>query len=127
MAFWILLAIAGFLTSLSIRRYNLIFSFAGALAWMAVWGYNLNYPPANIVVGSFVYDLLYYIFIIMAIAVIFIYFVGKGKRESSLRVEDGKIVASTMTETQSEAGETPEQYRQRVRRALHPRTYGRRR
>ena len=122
MTFWILLVIAGFLTLLSIKRYNLIFSFAATLMWLAVWGYNLDNPPANITIGTFVYDLLYYTFIIMAIAVIFIYFVGKSKRESttSLRVEDGRIVAHTVSETQSTVGETPEQYRQRVNRALHP-------
>lgn len=117
MTFWILLVIAGFLTILSIRRYNIIFSFSGALGWMALWGYNLNNPPANITVGTFVYDLLYYTFIIMAIAVIYIYFAGRSKREStaSLSVENGKIVAQSTSE---ETREPTEEYRQRVRRAL---------
>jgi hypothetical protein len=120
MTFWILLAIAGFLTLLSIRRYNLIFSFAGALGWMAVWGYHLEHPPANITVGTLVYDLLYYTFIIMAIAVIYLYFAGRSKRESttSLSVEDGKIVANTISETQGTTGESVEEYRNRMHRRI---------
>jgi len=87
---------------------------------MAVWGYNLDNPPANITVGTFVYDLLYYMFMLMAIAVIFIYFVGRSKRESttSLSVEDGKIVANTISETQGTTGESVEEYRNRMHQRI---------
>ena len=120
MTFWILLAIAGFLTLLSIRMYNIIFSLAASLGWFAVWGYHLNNPPANITIGTFVYDLLYYIFIIMAIVVMYIYFRNRGKQTSVTKIsaENNEIVARTYNGGMEE---TPDEYRMRVRRALRSR------
>ena len=119
MTFWILLVLAGFLTILSMRYYNILFSFGGMLGWIAVWVYNLNSPPTGITVGTFLHDVLTYTFIIMAIAVMYIYFRNRGKQKAGLSVEDGKIVASKSSE-EPEMDENIA-YRQTVRRALHPR------
>ncbi len=122
MTFWILLAIAGFLTLLSLKHYNIIFSFAGTLGWMAVWGYNLDHPPSNVVVGTFVYDLLYYTFIIVAIAVMLIYFRNRSRQTSGSgggNVERGETSVRAIREGGA-MSESAEEYRMRVRRALHP-------
>lgn len=79
MTFWILLSTAGFLTIMSLRYYNLILSFAASLGWIALWMYNLNYPPANIAVGTTLHEVLVYTFIIMAIATIYMYFRNRGR------------------------------------------------
>lgn len=79
MTFWILLVIAGFFTLLSLRYRNLLFSFSGMLGWIAVWVYHQNYPPTNIVQGTFLYELLLYAFIVMAMAVMFLYFWNRSR------------------------------------------------
>ena len=71
MTFWILLAIAGFLTFLSVRYFNFWLSACGALSWISVWWYNTQFPPTNIAVNSFGHQILYYVFILLAIGTFF--------------------------------------------------------
>ncbi len=89
MTFWILLATAGFLTVISLRYNNILYSLAGSLVWIALWMYNLSYPPANIVIGSTLHEVLVYTFIIMAIATMYMYFRNRG-RTSRSRVSEGE-------------------------------------
>jgi len=121
MTYWILLAIAGFLTFLSIKRYHFAFAVVGTLSWFAVWGYHINYPPTNIVAGTFVYDLLYYAYIIMAFTPILLYVAGRTSRKSttSLSVEDGKIVAQSSTQENVPNG--LDEYKATMRRAVRRR------
>ncbi len=79
MTFWILLAIAGFLTLMSLRYRNILMSLGASLGWIALWMYNLNYPPTNIVIGSTLHEVLVYTFIIMAIAVMLMYFWNRNR------------------------------------------------
>ena len=125
MTYWVLLAIAGFLTLLSLRHHNILFSLSGMLGWIGVWAYNLNYPPTNITVGTFMHDVLTYTYIMMAIAVMYIFFRGRRSRDTitSVGAVDGKIMAHTST--QEERGETTAEYRQKVRKAPHPNRRGR--
>ena len=120
MTWWILLALAAFLTWLSLRYYNFVFSLTGMLMWFAVWGYNLNTPPAGVTIGTFLYDVLYYAFFFLALATFLGYFRGRRRQETTttLGVEDGKIVAQSTSERN--ITEPVEEYRQRVRRALNP-------
>ncbi len=120
MTWWILLALAGFLTLLSLRHYNLFFSLSGALLWLAIWGYHLNNPPANVAIGSFVFDLLFYVFIMMFIATIYLFFVNRGRMPSGKTrtpVEQAKY-EKEYEEAKRLPSDGEEAYRQRVRRAL---------
>lgn len=121
MTYWIVLAIAGYLSWLSLRRYNIAFAIAGTLSWFAVWGYHTTNPPTNIVAGTFVYDILYYAYIVMGIAIMFIYLSGRtgSKSKASLTVEDGKIVAESSTQENVPSG--LEEYRATMRRAVRRR------
>ncbi len=74
MTFWIILVFAIVLSVMSLRWRNLLFSFGGALGWIALWAYNNNYPPVNVAQGSFVHEILVYGSIIMAIGVMIMYF-----------------------------------------------------
>ena len=73
MTFWILLVIALVLTYVSMRWRNLFYTFGAVLGWLALWVYNQTYPPTNIVVGSFIHEVMYYAFIVMAIGVFLVY------------------------------------------------------
>ena len=73
MTFWILLVIAGGLTYISMRWRNLFYTLGAVLGWLSLWVYNQNYPPTNIVVGSFIHEVMYYAFIVMAIGVFLVY------------------------------------------------------
>lgn len=79
MTFWIILAIAGFLTAISLRYRNLLFSLAGSLGWLALWMYNFSYPPTNITVGSTLHEFLVYTFILMAIGTMLVYFWNRSR------------------------------------------------
>lgn len=83
MTFWILLSIAGFFTLLASRANNFVYPVIASLGWWTVWGYNLNNPPAGITVGTFIYDLLYYTFILISIGVFFLYFRNRNRLSAS--------------------------------------------
>lgn len=118
MTFWILLAIAAFLTFLSLKHYNLLFSLGGSLGWLTLWMYNLNYPPTNITIGSTLHEFLIYTFIIMAIATILIYF-RSGRRVAQERggVEDGDSSGGRPYGGRGLMNLTEDEYRSKVRRA----------
>ena len=122
MTWWILLAIAGFLTWLSSRNASLGYAVSAFFLWFAVWGYHLNNPPANVVIGTLVYDLLYYTFLIMAFATLLWYWRNRGRTESQTRISegDGEILTRNETRTgvtpnQSLMSMSPEEYRNHVR------------
>ena len=123
MTWWILLAMAGFLTWLSFRQYNLLFSFCASLLWFAVWGNHLNNPPAGVAVGSFVFNLLFYTFLLMANAVMLLYFRNRGRMSSGqtrTAVEQANY-EKEYNEAKNAPSDDTEEYRQRVRKALRPR------
>ena len=127
MTFWIILVIAGFLTLLSLRYRNLLFSFSGMLGWIGLWAYHQNHPPANVVQGTFLYELLLYIFIIMGLAVMFLYFWNRSRGYTGYprtAKEQAAYDNEVRTFGDSEKGlmelnET--EYRVRVRRSLRSR------
>jgi hypothetical protein len=77
MTFWIILVMALLLSLISFKYRSLLFSLAGSILWVALWAYNNNYPPTNIAQGSFVHEILMYGSIIMAIGVMFMYFMNR--------------------------------------------------
>lgn len=125
MTFWILLVLALVMTVISLRWRNILFSLAGTLGWLALWMYNLNSPPSGITIGTPNHEILIYAFIIMAIAVMMLYFIN-GKRGYTGYPKSAKEQAEYDREVKS-SGRTPngmtemtnEEYRARVRRALH--------
>lgn len=74
MTWWILLAVAGFFTLLASRRYEFVYTAIASLFWWGVWGYYTTTPPAGVTAGTFLYDLVYYSFIMVALGVFFLYF-----------------------------------------------------
>lgn len=121
MTFWILGVLAGFLTLLATKRYTFVYYAAASLAWFALWGYNVNFPPANITVGTFVYDVLYYTLIFVAIGVFLLYFVGRSRRNTSTTLglnEEGNLTVNSSSQTTFGGND---EYRQRMRRAYRGR------
>jgi hypothetical protein len=70
-------------TVISLRYYNLLLSMVGMLAWLILWGYNLNNPLSGIVQGSFVHELMTYAFMIMAIVTMLVFFRTRGKNATT--------------------------------------------
>jgi magnesium-transporting ATPase (P-type) len=125
MTFWILLAIAGFLTFISLKFYNLLFSFVACLAWIGIWAYNLSYPPTNITAGTFVHEVLTYVFIILAITVMLLYFRTRSKNLSNSRngIDIETITADKNSNRPISKGMmdmSAEEYRDNFRRAIRP-------
>lgn len=120
MTFWILLATAGFLTVMSLRHYYLMLSFSAALGWIALWMYNLNYPPTNITIGSTLHEVLVYTFIMMAIATMYMYFRNRGRTSAGTSGSGGGESGASPPSAPSLMDMSPEQYkayiRSRVRR-----------
>lgn len=70
----IVLVIALALSVISLRWHNILFSLGGAVAWLALWRYHQTNPPAGIIVGDTTHEWIMYIYIILAIAVMFTWF-----------------------------------------------------
>lgn len=79
MTYWILLVAAIALSIISLRWRNILFSLGGTLGWLALWAYHQTNPPAGIAVGSFVHEILYYTYIIFAVAVMLVW-IGNMRR-----------------------------------------------
>jgi hypothetical protein len=77
--FCILGILAIILMVISFRWYNILLSLFGAIAWMGLWAYNLNNHPTGIVIGSFVHQILTYMFIGLAIVTMLLYFRSRGQ------------------------------------------------
>ena len=107
MTFWIILALAGLVSYLSLRNRNLLLSLASSIMWLALMAYNLSYPPTNITQGDTIHEWMTMGFIITAIAMLVMWFRNRGKTESQTRISegDGEILARGSTRT----GVTPNQ------------------
>jgi hypothetical protein len=88
--FSILGIIAVIFTIISLRYYNLLFSFVAMLSWIGLWAYNLNYPLTNIVRGSFIHEVMTYSFIIMAVVVMLVYFRNRGQAQGMFNANTDK-------------------------------------
>lgn len=69
----ILVVVAVALSLISLKYPNLLFGLGGILGWIALWAYHQNNPPAGIIVGSFIHEALMYAYLVMAIAVFFMW------------------------------------------------------
>lgn len=119
MTFWILGVLAGFLTFMAVKRHNFVFYAGASLGWWALWGYNLSNPPANITIGTFVYDILYYSLILMAIGVFLLYFRNRNQMSgTSANGETRESGNDSTVERGSLITMPPEEYRDRIRRAV---------
>jgi hypothetical protein len=77
-------------TVISLRYYNLLFSFVAMISWVGLWAYNLNYPLTNITQGSFVHEVMTYSFIIMAVVVMLLYFRNRGQAQGMFNANTEK-------------------------------------
>lgn len=121
MTFWLLLAIAIFLSYLSLRFYNLLLSVGGSIAWLSLLVYNLSYPPTNITQGDTIHTWLTYGFGVMAIAVIFFWVRNRNRDIGKTNNKNNKTEEDEVFSRYTLMNETPDDYRRRVHSALHPR------
>ncbi len=127
MTFWIFLAVASVLSYFSLRYIHILLSLGASVAWLALWRYNLVYPPTNVVVGDITHTWMTYVFVIVAIAVMFMWFRERGRTESVTRAALGKeevIIQTTKREGvtgKNLMGLTEEEYKASVRRSLRRR------
>ena len=102
----------------------MLLSLGASIMWLALMAYNLNYPPTNIVQGDTIHEWMTMGFVIIAMAMMFMWFRERGRSVSQTRVtanEDGINISSEKQEglprtSLMDAGN--EEYRARVRRAV---------
>ena len=118
-----LLVVAIAFSIISLKWYNLIFSFVAMLGWIALWAYNMDNPPVGIVQGSFVHEVLMYSFILMAIVIMLLYFRTRVKSIPNAR--NGIDTENLPTETKVSANMpkglmdlSTEEYRKAIKGAL---------
>ena len=126
MTYWILMALAGWVSFLSLRSRNLLLALGASIMWLALMAYNLNFPPTNITQGDTIHEWLTLGFIALAIGVLFAWFRNKGKTVSEGRTSlgEGEILTRSSTKigvtNKSLMKMSPEEYkvfiRTRVRR-----------
>lgn len=126
MTFWILLVIAVVLSYISLKWQNILFSLGAAIGWFALWRYNLDHPPTNIVAGDITHEWLTYLFLIMAIAVMLMWFRNRGRGYTGYprTASEERTYQSIIKEPKQASSyreETADEYKLRVWRALHPR------
>jgi len=118
MTYWILLVIALSLSIVSLKWRNILFSLGGTLGWVALWAYHQAYPPLNIAVGSFVHEVLYYAYIIFAIAVMLVW-IGNVRRGYTgypmTRNEEARMEERNRTPARGLMDLSPEEYRTYIR------------
>ncbi|KKN79347.1 hypothetical protein LCGC14_0341290 [marine sediment metagenome] len=124
MTFWILLVLAGWMSYLSLRHTHVLLSLGASIFWLTLMGYNLTFPPTNIVIGSTLHGWMTMGFAVVAIAVMFIWFRNKGRTETTTRVglDDKGVIATTSTRVgvtgKSLLEQSPEEYRDAIRKSL---------
>jgi hypothetical protein len=64
----ILLVVALALSLVSLKYRNILFALGGILGWIGLWAYHKDNPPAGIIEGTFIHEVLMYAYIAMAIA-----------------------------------------------------------
>jgi uncharacterized membrane protein len=115
---WGTLFIAGIVfTIISFKYYNLLLSFVGMIVWLALWTFNLDNHPTAIVDGTFTYEALYYVFIIMAIVTMLLYFRSRSKRTNMPNGIDAEYQDTSKPTIQSARlmDKSLDEYRQYIR------------
>lgn len=124
----ILILVLG-MTLLAYIRTNIATCSISALLWLFFWAYTRNNPIPGTATGDFTDSIIYYGSFMAMIAVFFIY-LSRRRREKALTRrgyvmgEDGQVAGSERITSKQPLGMmnmSDEEYRQRVRRALHPR------
>lgn len=128
MTFWILLALAGLVSYFSLRHRNLLLSLGASIMWLSLMAYNLTYPPTNITAGDTIHEWMTMGFVIIAIAVMYMWFRNRGRTESMTRVSagEGEILARSATQegvtpTRSVMALSPEEYKAHLRSRMRRR------
>ena len=123
MTFWILLAIAAFLTYISFKWRNILLSLGAMISWFVLWRYNNDFSPTNIVQGDITHTWMTYTFLVLAIAVMFMFFRNRAKDYTGYprsvdeeREYQDKLKAPK--QASSFADESNTEYKRRVRRAV---------
>ena len=129
MTWFEIVAVAALLTILSLRYSNLLMSLGAAMFWLVLWGYNLEHPPAGITQGSALHEWMTMGFVMMAMAIMFMWVRNRGKSTSisgsitrSKNGEEAEVDMRIQSHNLMEL--TEDEYKERVRAALHPKRRG---
>lgn len=124
MTYWILLALAGWVSFLSLRSRNMLLALGASIMWISLMAYNLNYPPTNITKGDTIHEFLTFGFLALAIATLVAWVRTRGRTESQTRISGGddEVLSRSSTETgvtnKSLMNMSPEEYRIHVRNRM---------
>ncbi|KKL98817.1 hypothetical protein LCGC14_1820660 [marine sediment metagenome] len=124
MTYWVLLVLALALSWGSLKYRHLLFSLASVIGWIALWRYNLTYPPTNIIAGDITHEWLTYIYIILALAMIFMWLANRNRgytgysRSAKEEQEYQKVAKETNQKPHSLMSQSSDEYRATVRKAL---------
>ncbi len=123
MTWFEIVAVAALLTILALRYTNLLFSLGAAIFWLVLWGYNLDHPPGGIAQGSALHEWMTFGFVIMAMAVMFMWVRNRGKPVTSVtgRISKNGEEGDIEIEHKGLMDLNEDEYRTRVRRALRSR------
>lgn len=119
----VLFVVAGFFTIISLKYYNLIFSFVGMICWIGLWAYVKDNPPTGVLQGSFVHEIMMYAFIIIGVTVMLLYFRTRIKNIPNARNGiDSEVIqpeGKPALERRGLMDISTEEYRARVRKSLN--------
>ena len=113
-----LLSLAILLSFMSLRYINILLSLAASISWLALMAYNLDNPLSGITQGSTIHEWTIYIFIALAIAVMYMWFRNRNGAPSVFgqpRDNTGKLVNDEEPEPPSDGSYD---YQKTVREAL---------
>jgi len=124
----ILFIFATTLTVISFRNINILLTLGAVIGWFSLMAFNLNNPLVGIAIGSIIHQWLTMGFVAIGLAVLLMYFRNRGRQagvygsRSSGRAWDGsEVVPPSASEQKSLMELTPDEYKARARKALHPR------
>lgn len=121
----ILLIFASILTIISFRNINILLSLGATIGWFSLMAFNLENPLVGVAQGSVIHQWLTMGFIAIGIAVMLMYFRNRGRTAGVYRsIGGGEGLAGTNPPSYEPKGlmeMTPDEYKAKTRKALHPR------
>jgi len=122
----ILIVIAVVLSLVSLRYPNILFALGGSLAWISLWVFHQSNPPALIVVGSFIHEMLMYVYIIMAVGTFFMWVRNRARGRTGYTMTRGEETELDMRRMSSRPTKglidlSPTEYKTYVRSTIRKR------
>ncbi len=123
-----LVGVASILTFIALHYNNILLSLASSVFWLVLWAYNLDHPPAGVVQGSAIHEWMTMGFVIVAMAVMFIWFRSRkavssvtGRITKGKNGEEGETTINMEIEHKGLLDMSEDEYRAKVRKALRRR------